>query len=648
MSEAFPLGEFGSPSLLEAIRQAAQNARIGLAVTLVDVEQPCIVYMNDRVAELAGRPREEIAELGVWACLAPEARAELLDHHQRSLAHGEPRRTFYETMVLRPDGQRVPIEIAQSETVIEGRKIAVSFLFDLRDRRRALEALAESERRFRHVVEDAPDGVVVLRGPRMVFLNKRAADLLGLARPEDGYGRMITEFLHPEDALRARERIMKLLQTGKSFAEPAEYRSRASDGREKVVEISSIPIELDGEPAVVAFARDITERKAIQTRLVQADRLSALGVLSAGVAHEINNPLAYVLLNLEYLERELAHLGSGPAVDGLVTRVRDARHGAERVASIVRDLRTFARGDEGMRGPVRLTSVLESALNIAHSEIEQRARIVRSFQEVPPVDGNSNRLEQVFMNLLLNAAQAIEPGAPEANVIGISVRREGPRVCVDISDTGAGIADSVRSSIFDPFFTTKPPGVGTGLGLPICQSIVRALGGDISVHSELGKGSTFSVALPLWAGEGNTARTPLPAVPAKAAPRGRVLIVDDEIAVGRTLSLVLGSEHDVTVVTSGEEALALLNQSGGEVFDAVLCDLVMPGMTGLELFQTLQSKVPDLASRVIFMTGGMATRQPAEVLSIPNPLFEKPFDLDQIRTTLRDVVVARRALAPNS
>ncbi len=640
MPDGSPLEQLGGTALQEAILRATQNAHIAVAVALLDVEQPTLRYVNERPEELVGRTRQEIAQVGVWACMAPETLAELQARHARSLAHGEPRRSLFETIVLRPDGERVPVEIAVSETVIDGRKAAVSFMFDLRERRRALAALAESERRFRHVVENAPDGVAVLRGPRVVFLNRRAAGYLGLNKPEDGHGRLITEFLHPDDAQKARERIQALLTSGQSFAEPAEYRSLSHDGRETVVEISSIPIELDGAPAVVAFARDVTERNAIQARLAQADRLSALGVLSAGVAHEINNPLAYVLLNLEYLERELGRLGSDATLEALTTRVRDARHGAERVASIVRDLRTFARGDEGERGPVELGVVIESALSIVQAELQARARIVRSFAQVPLVLGNTNRLEQVFTNLLLNAAQAITPGAPRANTIEIRLRLGEDRVCVDVADTGAGITDAVRSRMFDPFFTTKPPGIGTGLGLPICQSIVRALGGEISVVSTLGKGTTFTIALRPWTGEsGSQASQPIQ--PELDSPRGRVLIVDDEIAVGRTLSLVLGLEHDITVVTSGEEALAVLTKSGAHDYDAVLCDLMMPGMNGMEFFQALQTGRPELAARVIFMTGGLAMANPA-ALDVPNPLLEKPFDLDQIRTTLRAVIAAAR------
>ncbi|MGC4090344.1 MAG: PAS domain S-box protein [Polyangiaceae bacterium] len=289
----------------------------------------------------------------------------------------------------------------------------MAFLRDESDRWRAISALQESEERFRLVVEGAPDGVAILNGPRIRFLNPRAARMLGVAASEAAEGRAITDFIHPDDVPACVARIRQLLETGVAHREAAEYRSRSLDGEELVVEISAIPIEIGGERTVLAFARDVTERKAIQRRLAEAERLTALGVLSAGVAHEINNPLAYVLLNLEYLRRELPRLATQPErLEDLMIRVRDACHGAERVATIVRDLRTFARGDDSARGPVDLREVLEAAVNIAGNTLSQRARIVRDYGDSPAVEGNANRLEQVFLNLLLNAAQAMPNGDP--------------------------------------------------------------------------------------------------------------------------------------------------------------------------------------------------------------------------------------------
>jgi PAS domain S-box-containing protein len=506
------------------------------------------------------------------------------------------------------------------------------------DMARAETALRESEQRFRIVVQGAPDGVAILRGPAILYLNPRAARLLGLEQPEDGYGRPITEFLHPDDVPLAAERIGNLMRTGEALDGAFEYRSRALDGRELIVEISSILIDFDGGRAVLAFARDVTDRKAMQARLAQADRLAALGMLSAGVAHEINNPLAYALLNLELVVRDLQ---KGDPIDRaqLLTRLQEARHGGERVATIVRDLKSFAREDENVRWPVELGTVLESALNVVGSEIAKRGRVVRRFTQLPPVEGIAARLEQVFVNLLLNAAQALPEGAAHEHEVSLTAGHDADFVSVTVADTGAGMTDEIKKRIFDPFFTTKPAGVGTGLGLPICLGIVTAHGGTLDVESKPGHGSTFTVKLKRYRGDFRS-REQAPSSP--GITRGRVLIIDDDVAVGRTLRLALEEEHEVTVATNATDALRALHAAeGGSDFDAVLCDLLMPGMTGAELFTLARRELPQMAPRFVFMSGGYwAQGEPSPTGS--QPVLEKPFNLEHVRTLLRDMVSRSR------
>ncbi len=503
---------------------------------------------------------------------------------------------------------------------------------------RAETALRASEERFRIVVHGAPDGVAILRGPTILYLNPRAARLIGLARPEDGYGRPISDFIHPDDAAIAADRIGDMFRTGKAHENAHEYRSRSLDGRELVVEISSILIDFDGGRAVLAFARDVTERKAMQARLAQADRLAALGMLSAGVAHEINNPLAYVLMNLELMSRELSK--GGPVdTQTLLTRLREARHGGERVATIVRDLKTFAREDQAVRWPVQLERVLDAALNVAGGEIAKRGRIVRDYGAIPVVEGIAARLEQVFVNLLSNAAQALPEDSIWRNEVAVRVSEDADFVYVSVSDTGVGMTDAVKRHIFDPFFTTKPAGVGTGLGLPICQGIVLAHGGGIEVSSEPGSGSTFVVKLRRWTGSVGEAQ---PEARAPSAQRGRILIVDDDAAVGRTLRLALEEDHEVTVVRGGQEALGVLRtRDGAADYDVVICDLLMPGMTGNELFAIVKEELPDVARRFVFMSGGYFDGD-EETSTGGQPVLEKPFNLEQVRAVLRDVVGLRQ------
>ena len=237
-----------------------------------------------------------------------------------------------------------------------------------------------------------------------------------------------------------------------------------------------------------------------QNQLLLADRLATVGQLAAGVGHEINNPLAYLLSNLHYIQDELRQReGTSPDQRGqeLLSAISEACEGAERVRIIVQDLKTMARPDEASLGPVKLREVVHGAAKMAAHEIRPRARFIEDCDNVPPVHGNGARLSQVLLNLLINASHAIEPGRVERNEIRVEARESAPgRVTLAVSDTGCGIPPENLDRIFDPFFTTKEVGVGTGLGLSVCQRIVKSLGGELTVESQVGRGTTFFITLP--------------------------------------------------------------------------------------------------------------------------------------------------------
>ena len=266
------------------------------------------------------------------------------------------------------------------------------------------------------------------------------------------------------------------------------------------------------------------ERERMQAMLVQADRLASLGVLAAGVVHEVNTPLAYILSNLDWLDEELPSLGKAlerqsggesPELTTLSRRLqavastlRDIREGAERVRHIARDVKAFARDSDDESVLVDLREVLDAALKMALVHIRYRARVVRDYREVPLVLANEARLAQVFLNLVVNAAQALPEDGKEHE---IRVRLwTGPtgEACAEVTDTGMGIAPEHMAHLFEPFFTTKPSGEGTGLGLFICKSIVEGFDGTISVESRPGKGTTFRLSLPPHVRDSRTASIP--------------------------------------------------------------------------------------------------------------------------------------------
>ena len=391
----------------------------------------------------------------------------------------------------------------------------------------------------------------------------------------------------------------------------------------------------------IAALRTRAERAALTTKLVQADRLAVTGTLAAGVAHEINNPLAYTMAALEFLEQELRELapdvGAG-RLEEAMQAIAEAREGAVRVKHVVRDLKTFSRVDDETTARVELRRVIESSINMAWNEIRHRARMVKDYARTPPVTANESRLGQVFLNLLVNAAQAIPEGRADANEIRVATRTDGAgRAVVEVRDTGAGIPADVAAHIFDPFFTTKPVGIGTGLGLSICRNLVSALGGDIAVESRVGEGSTFRVTLPAAVPtvEDRAARSP--PGPAPSGRSGRVLVVDDDASLAAGLRRALRRHHEVLVATDAAEVRDRI--AGGERFDAILCDLMMPSMTGMELHAAVARIAPDQAGRMVFMTGGAFTASARQFLAeVPNPRLEKPFDAANLLAVLRGVV----------
>jgi two-component system NtrC family sensor kinase len=244
--------------------------------------------------------------------------------------------------------------------------------------------------------------------------------------------------------------------------------------------------------------------KAVQDQLLFAERLATIGQIAAGIGHEINNPLAYILSNLNYAQEELKRTRGNSSEQEyleILAALAETRDGAERVRLIVQDFKLMAGPDNLERKPMELAPVVRTALKMAQHEIRNRARVVEQLEGLPLVYGNEPRLGQVFLNLFINAAHAIEPGQEEHNTIRITARVSGTgHVVVEVSDTGCGIPPENTKRIFDPFFTTKPLGKGSGLGLPVCHSIILSHGGEISVESEVGKGTTFRLILPLYTG----------------------------------------------------------------------------------------------------------------------------------------------------
>jgi PAS domain S-box-containing protein len=623
--------------VLRALLETLDAGNVGLSIVAVDVDPPEYLFMNAGGATRLGYTVEELKKVPVWQLFEPADLTAARAHEGPPGDHSGTHR--FEIYIKHKNGTRIPLDVTTSRVMFKGRPANVSFTQDASWRIEALRALEASEARFRLLVESAPDGVVILRGTTLSYMNSAAAAMLGFEKPDDLLGKTITSFLHPPDAVRAESRIEQLQRTGKRFADPAEYRARRRDGSELSVEISSMPIEFEGAPATLAVARDITERKAMHEKMVQADRLAAVGTLAAGIAHEINNPLAYVLLGLQYLERELPRLANNPSrLADALARVSEIKTGAERVGGIVSGLKMFARADDAERGPVDVRVVVDSAIKIADNELRHRARLIRTYETNALVHGNPARLEQVFLNLLVNAAHAVSDLEPARAEIHVQVvAPPGDRVLVEVVDNGVGIPKDVLPRVFDPFFTTKPVGIGTGLGLPICRSIVEGFGGTIGIESTEGRGTKVAISLPAFVESPRPAEDEHPAAQSSYPPpdRGRILVVDDEPLVAALLGRMLSPDHDATVATSASEALALMEEHD---FDVIICDVMMPGTTGMDLYAIIREKDPRLAGKIVFVTGGAFVARIADFLaSVENPKLDKPIDVKGLLRTVREI-----------
>jgi PAS domain S-box-containing protein len=423
--------------------------------------------------------------------------------------------------------------------------------------------------------------------------------------------------------------------------EPVETVRRRKDGSLVDVSIALSPV-FDDAGAVVAtaaIARDITPAKRIQEQMLVSDRMASVGMLAAGVAHEINNPLASVIANLDYSVRDIdqfeARPGSPISVNDLKEALDEAREAAGRVRTIARDLKLFSRSEEETRGPVDIRRVIESALRMSWNAIRHRARLVKDYAEVPPVHASESRLGQVFLNLIINAAQAIPEGNAEQNEIRISTHLDPTRrVRVEVRDTGAGMSPGVLERLFTPFFTTKEEGLGAGLGLSICHRIVTGFGGEINVESAPGSGSVFKVFLPV--GEPHPEEAPkLNGQPVIARRRGQILVVDDEPSVGAVIRRALRPDHDVVIATDPRAAVERI--SAGARFDVIFCDLMMPQMSGMEFHAALERSAPEQVERVIYVSGGVFTPRARQFLhEVRNLRIEKPFEIGNIRTLVND------------
>ncbi len=499
-------------------------------------------------------------------------------------------------------------------------------------------ALAASRNEMRELIERLPDGVLVHRAGVVRWVNAAMVQVLGVKRREDVIGRSVTELVPPQDGdalVTAAERRMR----GGNDPHP-ELTVRRPDGTLRHLQSGVTQVvELDGEKVRMVVLRDVTDERRMREQAAIADRLASLGALAAGVGHEINNPLAYVRLSLESAIAEASAEGtrSSPALRDALAR---SLEGTDRVLAIVRDLKVFSRVHDEPIEAIDLPALLESTRALAERAVTLKARVVRSYGATPRALAARGKLGQVFLNLLTNAADAIPEGSPAAHQVRVATRADASGgAVVEVSDTGGGIPRDVAGRVFDPFFTTKPVGSGTGLGLAMCHRIVTELGGRIEFDSAPGA-TTFRVTLPAAPADAlERSESAVKSAPPPASPRGRVLVVDDEPSLLSAIETLLGDHHDVVTAPGPREALATL--ADDHRFDVVLTDLMMAGMSGIDLHDTVRDRHPGLERRFVFMTGGAFSQRAQTFLAeTRNRCLEKPFEGKELLEAVAAIVGA--------
>lgn len=484
---------------------------------------------------------------------------------------------------------------------------------------RTLRHAIERRRTERALVAHVADGVVVLDDEGEVrFANAVAAELLGRSEAE---------------------LLGQRLELPSPWTTGDEIDLRAPSGAVRTLEVRSSDIEWYDRPATVLTLHDVTElRRADELRLQleRAERLAAMGHLAASIAHEVNNALAVLAIRLPALRSAAKRLGPDPVTQAAFA---DSELAVGRITGIVRQMSDYARYDSVDIQAVDINEIVGDAIRLVGPVVRQRARLQQSLGAVPRIAADAGQFTQIVVNLVLNAADAVEPKGG-AGVVEITTAAVDDGVAIAVSDNGTGVPDAIREQIFDPFFTTKPRGHGTGLGLAVVADLVRARGGRVEVASPPGGGARFEVWLPV--GE-------LPAIAIPQARRGaratatlsdaRVLVIDDDRAVRTALARLLRSARTVREAGGGAEALAELERDAG--VDAIVCDLMMPGMDGAAFYQQLAARFPSLAARVVFVTGGATSERTRRLLASGVRHVSKPLERGALESAIEDVLATR-------
>jgi two-component system NtrC family sensor kinase len=574
-----------------------------------------VLAANAAGAAMLGWQVGDVAGQAIADNVSPGERTHVASREDRVLA-GEAQR--YETRIVNHrTGEERDVAVSSGPFRMNGEIIGtVATLRDITDPKRAQETLARSEARYRHLVESASDAIVTLdANGRFTTVNHAAENISGYKR-EELVGQWFAPMLPDDDLPKALGHFQQALAGETGLFESQFYRK---DGEVRTISITYSTPQKDEE--VLCLIRDVTDQKMLQEQLIQSEKMSAIGQLVSGVAHELNNPLAGISAFAQLL---LAEKRFPPDQR---TAAETIYSEARRASRIVQNLLTFARQHKAEKVPTAINQVLDDTLELRGYELRVRGIDVRREydESIPETMADAHQLQQVFLNLITNAEQAMEQKDGHHHRLTVRTRRNGEAIRIEVEDTGAGIPANLIERIFNPFFTTKPTGSGTGLGLSISLGIVREHEGRIWAENSPQGGARFIVEVPVTEARLSGEHAAVAQVQPLGSDSLRVLVVDDEASVRVSLQRYLaGKGHQVETTASGEDALVRLK---GAKYDAVILDMRMPDLSGEQLFERLRSNDPSHAERVIFTTGDLVNEQMRRFLDgTGRPCVSKPFE----------------------
>ena len=627
------------PNDIQEIKEMFEIISEQTLLGIVILQHNVIKYANAAWSEITGYSIEEMCG---WepnqfiGRVHPEDRNYLVEQIKKKLSGDSDYKSRYDWRLITKGGDTRWIAMYSRSTVFQANSAIFATMIDITERKKAVQALEENEKKYRFLIDNATDAIFIAQDERVKFLNPESVQMTGYTE-EELLTMPFLNLIHPDDQAMVAERYLKRLR-GETLESTYSFRVVTKTGEQLWGQLNTALINWQGRPATLNIVRDITQQKQMEERLLQAQKMESIGTLAGGIAHDFNNILMGIQgrasLMLTEVDDSSYHYEHLKSIEELV----------KNAAQLTGQLLGFARKGKYQAVPSDLNKILDNCAEM-FGRTKKEIVIKKKFEpNLSPVEVDRRQIEQVMLNLFVNAWQAM-PGGGELYLQTDNVTfdetysnphevKQGPYVRISVTDTGVGMDGTTMEKIFDPFFTTKEMGRGTGLGLASAYGIVKNHGGVINVYSEKGIGTTFNVYLPV------TEKVVLQETQTTTdiiSGTGKVLLVDDEqiiIEVGKRILEKIG--YAVFVAQSGAEAIAIIEEKGDEV-DLVVLDLVMPGMGGGEVFDRIKKLQPSL--KILLSSGYSVNGEATEILNRGcDGFIQKPFNITVLSQKIKELM----------